>query len=73
MNDWKRMNKIFEEIQQHTYKCKCGHSVVIPPKEKSKICWWCNKIVFKNEKEEFIYTLKEKMKRRDENGKRKYL
>lgn len=20
MNDWKRMNKIFEEIQQHTFK-----------------------------------------------------
>ncbi len=63
MNDWKRMNKIFEEIQKHTYKCKCGHSVVIPPKQIFIICDWCNKIVFKNEKDEFIYKTFETIKK----------
>lgn len=73
MNNWSKMTKRLNLLQQHTYKCKCGHSVVIPPKKSFKICNWCWHLVFKNEKEEFIYTLKEKMKRRDENGKRKYL
>lgn len=62
-------NKIKEQIKlqrlvtNNTYKCKCGHSVVIYPFEhrKRKLCSWCNRYVFINKEEEFKYKLKERL------------
>lgn len=58
----KNINKIHQEKTDNTYKCKCGHSVVMRPSETKTLCYWCNKWVFKNKEDEFKYRLKEKMK-----------
>lgn len=54
--------KIHNERTANTYKCNCGHSVVMRPSEFKTLCYWCNKWVFKNKEDEFKYRLKEKMK-----------
>lgn len=46
-------------VEHLTYKCTCGHSVVII-KDKA-ICTHCNKWVFKNKEDEFKYRLKENL------------
>lgn len=56
------IKKIHNERTANTYKCQCGHSVVMRPSETKTLCYWCNKWVFKNKEEEFKYRLKEKMK-----------
>lgn len=54
------IKKIHTERTENTYKCKCGHSVVIRPDETKILCHWCNRYVFKNQKDEFKYRLEEK-------------
>lgn len=56
------VKKIHQERTDNTYKCKCGHSVVIRPNQDKLLCHWCNKWVFKNREDEFKYRLKEKIK-----------
>jgi len=48
----------------NTYKCKCGHSVVIYPFEhkSKKICKWCGEYVYVNKKEEFKDRMRGKLK-----------
>jgi len=54
MSKWKNTNRNYIEfLQENTYKCKCGHSVIIFPNEKYKLCNWCNNNVYKDKKEEF--------------------
>lgn len=55
--------KIHNERTANTYKCKCGHSVPIKPYEKRVLCHWCNKWVFKNEKDEFKFRLEEQRRK----------
>ena len=45
------------------YICKCGHRVIIPFDKDKKLCRWCGRYVFKNKKDEFVYKLKEKIKK----------
>lgn len=77
MKKFKREFKNFNEIerlkevaQEHTHKCKCGHSVVIYPFEKkqSKICRWCGKLVFADKKEEFKHKLQKELKKNEDKN-----
>lgn len=54
--DYKR----FDAYQSNIKKCGCGHSVFLPVYEPVKICSFCGKLVFKNEKAKFMYYLGEK-------------
>lgn len=49
--DYKR----FDSYQKEITKCKCGHSVFLPVYEPVKICSFCGKIVYKNDKVKFKY------------------
>ena len=48
---------------QNTFKCKCGHSVVIYPNTTKKLCNWCKNYVFRNPRDEFKERMKESIKR----------
>lgn len=62
---WNNDTKRFESIQECTIKCKnCGHSVLFERNNKKELCNHCNKYVFRNDKEEFTYRLKERLLRR---------
>ena len=45
---------------QNTYKCPCGHSVVIYPTETKRLCLWCNHYVYKSEEDRKKAKFKEK-------------
>lgn len=50
-------------MRQVTYRCKCGHSVVIPAFVNKKICHWCGKWVYKSDREEFKEKLRKEIKK----------
>ena len=58
----KELIKYADKISQFKYKCKCGHSVVIPDWVDKQLCHWCKNYVFKNKKDEDLYRIKEKLK-----------
>lgn len=58
----KEFSNMANEYDKVKYRCKCGHRVVIPKWVDKQLCKWCGNYVFKNEKDEFEYRLKEKMK-----------
>ena len=58
---FKKDDKIFDEIQKHTIKCKCGHSNVLMKRDRM-ICKWCGNYVYKDKKTEFEYKLKKELK-----------
>lgn len=46
--------KLKEEYdKKNTFKCSCGHSVVIYPNKKKYLCTWCNHYVYRDKKDEF--------------------
>ena len=58
--EWKTFDeetKMFEEFKKNTYKCKCGHGVLITSTEDKKLCNWCGNYVFKDKKAEFKYRM----------------
>lgn len=52
----------FNEITNHTKKCKCGHSVLMNKGVDKVLCTWCKNYVFKDKKTEDLYRLKERLK-----------
>lgn len=58
---YKEIIKYAEEISKGKVKCKCGHSVIMPPKFNKVICDWCGNYVFRDKKAEFEYRFKEKL------------
>lgn len=56
---YKEMGMKLEDIQKTSYKCRCGHTVVITNKEGRAICSNCHKWVFKDKRTEFEYRIKE--------------
>ena len=58
-----QMEKLQEELSNHTYTCNCGHRVVILPQKDKVICNWCKHYVFKNKQDEFKYRINEKIRR----------
>lgn len=60
----KEIIKYAEEISKGKIKCRCGHSVIIPPNINKVICHWCGKYVFKDKKAEFEYRIKEQFNKK---------
>lgn len=56
-------DKKFQVATDYTYKCECGHSVVIYPFEhiEKKLCTHCGHYVY-NEKGEFKKNVKKALK-----------
>ena len=62
-------DKKFESLANATYYCHhCHHSLIINANEEKKICQWCGWYVFKNDKDKFIYRLKENINKKKERG-----
>lgn len=59
--NFKELNKYADEVQNHIYKCKCGHSVLIGRKHIKNICNWCGSSVYRNKKDEFIDRMETKL------------
>ena len=55
--------QMLEFDKANTFKCKCGHSVVIYPKQTKRLCTWCNHYVYRDKKEEFKEKLKNSLKK----------
>lgn len=48
---------------QYKYNCfNCGYKVLIPPEQTSKLCRYCNHLVFKTRKEYDDYYKKQEFK-----------
>lgn len=64
----KEYERMTDEYAKVKYQCKnCGYKVIIPYKEKKKLCSWCKHYVFKNPQDEFRYRLECERKKWDEN------
>lgn len=57
--NYNEMTKRFNQQQERTIKCKCGHSIIFVSWKTRKLCRWCGNWVFKNKREEFKYRLME--------------
>ena len=55
----KEMDRMFNTYREHSYKCNCGHTVVIPKYLDKIVCNYCGKYVFRNKRDEFVYRFKE--------------
>ena len=51
------IRKLHEAMIKIRVKCKCGHSIVVPPKIDRVICSWCKNYVYKDPKEQFKHNL----------------
>lgn len=59
--EFQRMSNEYDKVK---YQCKnCGHKTIIPYNVEKQVCGWCHSYVFKNEKDEFMYRLEEKIRR----------
>lgn len=63
----KEMDQLIEFNLNNTYKCSCGHSVVIYPTETKRLCAWCNHNVYRKESDKFVNDLTDLL--RKENNK----
>ena len=67
----KEYQNLSNEYDKVKIKCKhCGHKSIVPVWVDKKPCNWCNNYVFRDEKKEFIYRIKEKIKQNDRNMER---
>lgn len=70
--DFKEMQRKLDDIAKTTYKCKCGHTIVIANKDGRAICNYCGHMAFINKQKEFEYRVKENLFReRRKNNERK--
>ena len=58
---FKEIERYAQILQKGKKKCKCGHSIIVPPHVDKVVCNWCGKYVFKNKKVEFEYRFRESM------------
>ncbi|MBR6907729.1 hypothetical protein IKN40_04485 [bacterium] len=70
LND-KELLKYCDVMTKNKIKCKCGHSIILPPHLNKVICNWCNNYVFRSKKDEFEYRIQEAMHREVENKNKK--
>lgn len=59
-DSYKKDKRLWEDLKKCTYKCTCGHSVVITNRRDGAICSWCGHTVL-NEKGKFKVNLKKKL------------
>ena len=52
--NYKELEKYTNNLQDHMYKCKCSHTVLVGKNYRYSICNWCGRKVYKNAKDEFI-------------------
>lgn len=51
----------YEDKLKYSYKCKCGHTVVIVNKTGRAECHYCHNLVFKDEQTRFKYIMNRKL------------
>ena len=61
MGSYAEDTKKIDFYSKNSTKCRCGHTNFLGRKEKI-VCSWCNKYVFKNKKDEFVYRIGELLK-----------
>ncbi len=54
--------KLDNEKAKYRVYCKCGHSMFMPVYVKNRICGYCGRKVYRNEKEKFMEKMKEMLK-----------
>lgn len=57
----KEYERMTDEYNKVKYQCKCGRKIIIPKWVDKKLCDWCGRYVFKSEKDEIKYRIREKM------------
>lgn len=57
--------KMLEFKKKNTFKCSCGHSVVIYPINEKRLCTWCNHYVYREKKNEFKDKLNNMLKEKE--------
>lgn len=55
------LERYFDVITKNTYTCKCGCRNTIGAQRDYVVCKWCNRLVFKNPKDEFEHRLRSKI------------
>lgn len=45
---FKKDTRMFKELNNNRYYCKCGHSVIIGRSFEKTLCTWCNHYVYKD-------------------------
>lgn len=50
---FKEDERYFIERSKYKVKCKCGHSMVMKPTAKKKLCDWCGHYIYREAKDEF--------------------
>ena len=61
MGNYAEDTKKNDFYSKNSTKCRCGHTNFLGSKERI-VCSWCNKYVFKNKKDEFVYRIGELLK-----------
>ena len=53
-----------EKMKCYSRKCtQCGHTMTITPRKPKKVCRWCGKMNYYDEKTKFIEKLKNDLKK----------
>lgn len=60
-------NNMFNNYCKVTYKCKCGHSEVIPYGKNKVLCSWCHHWVYRNKLDEFKDKLSKEIIKNERN------
>lgn len=50
--------KYSKKLLDGRVKCKCGHSLTMPPGYDKILCTWCGNYAFRNKKAEFDYKMR---------------
>ena len=60
---WRNDTKIFNSYSNFSYKCSCGHTVIMTNKVEKTICSYCGNYTFKTKEDEIKYRMQEAIKR----------
>jgi hypothetical protein len=60
MKSYKQIERDVKIFNEHSVKCKCGHTMLITSSDGKEICKWCHNYVFATREIEIKYRNKEK-------------